>query len=976
MAEPIFGPALESLALQVARLLDDPALAAASLGRVRERAPDEELALAFMLRLGELSPPLLREALCDDARADDLIFCLGGSELIAGGLANSGANWVAVLDQARAAPAAAPPETVDDALGSVAELGAFKRRALLRIAITDLLGRHGVAATVAAMSQLADECVRAALALAAREVTGKALAQDFCVLAMGKLGAGELNLSSDIDLIYLIDGAHNLDRHAEAQRLGEKLNEILAAHCFRIDLRLRPGGAAAPLVTSIPGALNFYQTYGETWERAALLRARPVAGAVAAGQRFIAELSRFIYRVYLDFDTIRQLRAMKAQIEDELRSPELVRRNVKLGHGGIRELEFVVQALALIYGGRDPRLRTPGTIEALTRLEARGYMPASRAQELSAAYLFLRNVEHKLQVAAGLQTHTLPAAPRALAVLAARLGYGKAPNAADRFMRALDVRRALVADQFRAMFQPADGEHESPAAPALAKAAWRVALEPEWSIPALAELGFAHPQASARHLELLAREPKYLPASATRRGALERLGPRLLEELRELPDPDLALMNLASFIAAVGARTSFLALLEEHTATRRMLLRLFASSAYLSTLFLRHPEMIDTLVGSSLARGPRPPAALAAELRALLEACDSLESRLDALRTFRQQEFLRIAIADLEGELAFAEVQAGLTLLAETVLREALECARTDVAQRRAIPLELKLCVLALGRMGAGEMAYNSDLDLIFVYHLPGEVAAAGLEAASRVAQRLIAFLETPTREGFAYKIDVRLRPSGNAGPLVASFAGFHEYHRESSALWERQALVRGRVVAGDRALGEQVETARKQFVFGRGLDRAAVREIAGMRAQIERELGIETSSRLNLKQGPGGLVEVEFLAQMMALRYGQTHPAIRLRGTIELLHALAQNQLLDVTDARNLIDDYDFLSRLENRLRIESDQAATALPTAPERLTPIARRMGYGGAAAAGALRRDLGWRRARVRATSAAIFSREISK
>jgi len=363
-------------------------------------------------------------------------------------------------------------------------------------------------------------------------------------------------------------------------------------------------------------------------------------------------------------------------------------------------------------------------------------------------------------------------------------------------------------------------------------------------------------------------------------------------------------------------------------------------------------------------------------LRALVTACDSLESRLDALRTFRQQEFLRIAIADLNGELAFAEVQTGLTILAEAVLREALECARTDVSQRRAVPDELRLCVLALGRMGAGEMAYNSDLDLIFVYYLPGEIAAAGLEVASRVAQRLIAFLEAPTREGYAYKIDVRLRPSGNAGPLVASFAGFHDYHRESSALWERQALVRARVVAGDRALGDEVEAARKQFVFGRGLDRAAVREIATMRAQIERELGAETSTRLNLKQGPGGLVEVEFLAQMMALRYGQTHPAIRLRGTIELLHAAAQNHLLDEIDARHLVDDYDFLSRLENRLRIESDQAATALPTAPARLAPIARRMGYGGADAAGALRRELAWRRARVRTTSTAIFSREVSK
>jgi glutamate-ammonia-ligase adenylyltransferase len=278
--------------------------------------------------------------------------------------------------------------------------------------------------------------------------------------------------------------------------------------------------------------------------------------------------------------------------------------------------------------------------------------------------------------------------------------------------------------------------------------------------------------------------------------------------------------------------------------------------------------------------------------------------------------------------------------------------------------------------MGAGEMAYNSDLDLIFVYYLPGEIAAAGRDAASRIAQRLIAFLEAPTREGYAYKIDVRLRPSGHAGPLVVSLEGFHDYHRKSSALWERQALVRARVVAGDRALGDDVETARKQFVFGRGLDGAGVREIAAMRAQIERELGTESSTRLNLKQGPGGLVEIEFLAQMMALRHGRSNPAIRLRGTIELLRALAQNRLLEEAEARDLGDDYDFLSQLENRLRIESDQASTALPTAPARLAPIARRMGYGGVDAAGELLRELAQRRAHVRASCGVIFSRELAK
>jgi glutamate-ammonia-ligase adenylyltransferase len=971
MNEPLFTGGLDRLARRVVRIIDDPALASETFRRVRERAPDEQLALAFLLQLGERAASTLGDALRDDLRADDLIFCLGASELIASGLATNGPTWVALFDRARSPE----PRVADDyalldgAIIGASQLGAFKRRAMLQIAIADVLGRRGVIATVAAMSHLADACIRAALAIALRETRNAALADHFCVLAMGKLGAGELNLSSDIDLIYLLDGPGDLARLEAAQRLGEKLSEILATQCFRIDLRLRPGGLSAPLVSSIDGALGFYEDFGQTWERAALLRARPVAGAVAAGQQFIAGLSRFIYRVYLDFDTIRQLRAMKQQIENELHSSDLVQRNVKLGRGGIRELEFIVQALALIYGGRDPRLRTPSTMAALERLEERGYMSAARARDLGAAYLFMRDVEHKLQVAAGLQTHTLPAEPRALAVFAARLGYGKTSDAAARFVRELKAHRDLVAAQFREMFT-ADDERADRATPVLAQAAWRVALDREWSIPALAELGFSQPAEGARHLELLARGAAHIPASATRRAALERLGPILLEEIRGLADPDLALMNLASFVAAVGARTSFLALLEEHAATRRVLLRLFASSVYLSALFIRHPEMLDTLVGSEAAREPLE---LGAELHARLEACDDLEGRLDALRVFRHQEFLRIAIADLAGNLTFDEVQSRLTILAEAVVHEALERARVEAGRHAAIADELRLCVLAMGRLGAREMAYNSDLDLIFVYYLSDEVAASGREAASRIVQRLIAFVEAPTREGYAYKIDLRLRPSGNAGPLVASLAGFHQYHRQSSALWERQALVRARVVAGDRGLGDEVEAARKKFVFGRGLDAQGVGEIAAMRARIEHELGAETSALINLKQGPGGLVDVEFLTQMMALRYGQAHPAIRLRGTIELIRALAQGGMLPADEASGLEKAYRFLAHLENRLRIESDQAATAIPTAADRLTPIARRVGYAGPDGAAELLRQVALRRTRIRAIFAACFARE---
>jgi glutamate-ammonia-ligase adenylyltransferase len=383
--------------------------------------------------------------------------------------------------------------------------------------------------------------------------------------------------------------------------------------------------------------------------------------------------------------------------------------------------------------------------------------------------------------------------------------------------------------------------------------------------------------------------------------------------------------------------------------------------------------MLDTLVRSDLARLRRQAGELEAELRGHLAPCTDLESRLDALRAFRHQEFLRIAIADLAGELALDEVHAELTVLAETVVRAALGVARSEAALRTNIPAALRLCAIAMGRLGAAEMNYNSDLDLIFVYDCAGEVATSGREPAGRIVQKLISALEARTLEGYAYKIDLRLRPSGNAGPLVASLEGFREYHRQSSAVWERQSLVRARVIAGDETLGREVEAARREFVFSRGLSAHEVGEIAAMRARMEHEIGAENLSRLNLKQGRGGLVDVEFIAQMMALRHGRSFEELRRRSTLDLLRALAQCGLIDAADARELEDGYRFLSNLENRLRIESDQAAWALPTALTELARIARRMGYDGADGAERLLAELQKRRERIRAIFVRVFAAE---
>ena len=416
-----------------------------------QRAPDERLALVSLLKLAEQSATALAAVLEDQALAGGLIFCLGASE-IAGAYLGAQPDWLAAFQAARhenaetlGASIRLDLQTPLDRAGSGRELAAFKEGVFGRLIIADSLGRLDVGETMTLMSRLAEECIRGAVTIAkalaeprATELTG------FCVLGLGKLGVHELNLSSDVDLAYLFDGSPLQAAQLAAARIGEMVTELLRG-AFRVDLRLRPGGSRAPLVSSLEGALSFYQSFGQTWERAALLRARPIAGELELGRQLLTEISQFIYRRYLDFETLRQLRAMKQQIERELRSPDLVERNIKLGRGGIRELEFIVQALTLVYGGRDPRLRSPETLAALSRLESFGYLTASRARQLSAAYLFLRDVEHKLQMVSGLQTHNLPGLTEGLGDAASprpEWAWARSPAQLEGLLRSVSGRSA------------------------------------------------------------------------------------------------------------------------------------------------------------------------------------------------------------------------------------------------------------------------------------------------------------------------------------------------------------------------------------------------------------------------------------------------------------------------------------------------------------------------------------------------------
>jgi glutamate-ammonia-ligase adenylyltransferase len=802
----------------------------------------------------------------------------------------------------------------------------------------------------------------------------------FVVLGMGKLGGEELNFSSDVDLVYVYagDGEHPSGRTAREffVRLGEEVTRAIAeptgdGFCFRVDLRLRPGGGQGPLAVSIPAALDHYEGWGETWERAAWLKARPVAGDRALGARLIAELGPFVYRRYLDFATIDDLKAMKRKVDDSLRSGAY-ERDVKLGRGGIREVEFWVQAHQLVHGGKDSRLQVRGTLAALARLQGGGYVDATLAARLADAYRFLRDVEHKIQVVHERQTQRIPDDPEAERGLARRLGF-LGPTGTDDFRVAHAAHANLVHATFEALFHGAETARRRDERPEMAPLMDELDDEAR-SRKRLAALGFREDTALA-DLRTLRDGPRHTPPSARRRRVIAALAPALVAALADSPDPDRALAHLASFVTTIGARSSFLHLLLENPGVMRLFVRLFGTSEFLSRYFLRHPELLDSLVRADLVRLTRSREEMGDELRSRLAASPDLESTLDTIRRFRHEEFLRIGVHDIEGELAGDAVRAQLTLLAEVCIGEAVEVAADAVRSRLGLPDETPargLAVVGMGKLGGGELNYHSDLDLVFVYdagddawwraHAPG---LAPHEYMTRVAQRTLSALQTPTREGIAYHVDTRLRPSGNQGTLVTSLAAFAAYHASSAALWERQALVKARVLTGPPALAAAIGATIERFVYGRGLEPDEAREMAAMRARIADERGGHRGRAVNIKTDAGGLVDVEFVVQMLQLRDGHREPRLRVRPTREALDALIATGVLSRDDGERLRAGYAFLRDLEGRMRIERDQAVEELDTDADALAALARRLGYDGdeATAAAALAATLAAHRAAIR-------------
>jgi len=922
-----------------------------------------------------------------------LINLLGSSAFLSDVLVRQGKNWPelfcrqikikqrTVADQLRELSVdIKESKSLDD---FCAALRRHKQREYLRIGAHDLTASVTMEATVRELTALADASLEAAYRFCRAEVekdygllnlpaTDKT--NRFVVLGMGKLGGGELNFSSDVDVIYLYEDDEGESAGGRKGKVGARQffsaigQKIIHAmgdvtedgFVFRIDLRLRPLGANGPLVQSVSSAMLYYESWGQCWERAALIKARPVAGDLELGTSFLKEIEPFIYRRYLDYTTVDELRHMKARIENELLMGDEKARNLKLGYGGIREIEFFTQALQLVNGGYEPKLRGPSTLPALVALARHDFISAEERDKLTEAYRFLRQSEHKVQIVQEAHAHSIPEGKDEEQAYARRLGYQRKGKQSERELFWRDHRHYTnnVRSIFDRLFYGAQKEIENGGA---AGSIWNDLDNQELITRELAEAGFAIPERAYENLLAVRDGEVFSPPSPKRLKVLRTLGPALIAEITKSGAPDQALFNLAQFSHRIGGRTGFLTLLAENPRTMRLLITLFTDSQFLTDLFLQRPELIDTLIRVDLTRVEKSKTEMLRELRTALGACDNdLEAKLNAIRRYKTEEFIRIGLHDLGGSIELVPALQQLSDLADACLQAALDLTLAELSEKYGAVPNGKFAVIGGGKLGAREIDYNSDLDLVFIYQAAEDGQSAGgtqgklpaHEFYVRVGQKLPTYLSAPTEEGIAYKIDMQLRPSGKSGPVVCSLDAFRDYHQSAAQLWERQALIKTRFIAGDPRLGKAVEKIIERFAYGTGLPAGGVSEIHHLRVRMERELAGEDDSRFNLKKGRGGLVDIEFLTQMLQLANGHRMPKLRRRATLDALKALGDARILPARQSRLLAEGYLFLRGLDHRLRLERDQSIDAFDAEPGRVDSIAKALGYGDGKRAGGAR------------------------
>ena len=775
----------------------------------------------------------------------------------------------------------------------------LRERVMVRLAHRDLNGMAPLAEVFATMTALADECIRAAAA---------ASDPGLVVVALGKLGGEELNVSSDVDLVFLHEaGEGAAERFSRAGReLIALLSDITEdGIAFRVDMRLRPFGDGGPLVSSFGFLEEYFIGHARPWERYAWLKARVVAGP---GEALAGLVQPFVYRRYLDFGMLEQLRELHARIfETAIRRRKAD--DIKVGAGGIREIEFAVQLIQMVRGGRDPGLRMTSTRGALAALSARGLIEAGRAEGLRAAYEFLRRLEHRLQYYDDQQTQALPRDDAHRAIIAEAMDFPDWGTLAAEIGR----HREVVQAAFGALFEA----HEAPKDSARL-AAWlldpQAPPDPEGLAEDLAAMGLPDAGAIARRLIEFTRSPRYRKLSTRIRARVEKLMPRIVSVVAAEGGGEKTAGGLLAILEAIDGRESYYALLAEYPAVLERAAHLAAMSLWASRLLARHPILLDELTRTAASftttdwRAER--GALSAECAALQ---GDLERLLDHLRHYKQRQVLRLTLADLEGELGVMALSDELSAAADTILEATLEAAARSLQLAAPVP---GFCIVGYGKLGGKELGYASDLDIVFIYD---EASAPPPAELARLAQRVSSWLTSHTAAGVLYETDLRLRPDGASGLLVSSLAAFRDYQLRRAWTWEHQALTRTRFVAGDAALGARFEAVRDE-VLAQPRERAKLlADIVAMRSKMRAE---HRGRGDDLKHAAGGVIDLEFAVQAIVLAEGPSHPQLREdKGNHTLLKRAGEAGLIDNAIAVLAADAYLAMRRRLHRAALDDEE-------------------------------------------------------
>jgi glutamate-ammonia-ligase adenylyltransferase len=841
------------------------------------------------------------------------------------------------------------------------------------------------------MSELADACLQGALdiltrwsavewgcpfsfaepssAVSSSAKPSSAVPQSLVVIGMGKLGANELNVSSDIDLIFAYPSKGNteptdstiepLSNQQFFTRLGQRLIECLDTKTedgfvFRMDMRLRPFGSEGALVMSFEALESYYQNQGRDWERYAFIKARAVAGDIVQGESLLSELRPFVYRRYLDFAMLESLRNMKEQIDKQARRGNQSF-DIKLGPGGIREIEFIVQALQLVYGGRDKSLRTPSIAEALENLTLGEYLPAQVTGELLQAYDFLRKLEHRLQAFANLQTQALPTQQDIQLRIANAMGAGDW----DVLFATLKKVRDTVRGHFREVLGTRKESQEDEKDTAAWETMWKTDLTDDESRELFESSGFEDPQASLALIENFRKDKKILLLPTESRKRLNVFMPILLDAVSKSKKPSLCLSRVMPLVTSVSRRTAYLVLLLENPQALNQLVLYCTVSPFISEYLSKFPVLLDELL-DVLEQPPEKPA-LIDELKLQLLRVDesNFEEQLNCLRYFKQSHILQIAAAEVSGKMPLMKVSDYLTFTAEVILDAVLALSWQHLVAKHGFPVradgqfgEPDFAIIGYGKLGGIELSYNSDLDLVFLHEgsLDKDTIAEEHQKSInsrafyiKLAQRIISTLGTYTMAGELYEVDMRLRPSGESGLLVSSASSFEEYQRDKAWTWEHQALVRARGVAGNKALLTKFDTIRTDILSQKRDQKLLAQDVTSMRDKMRTELSSKSDSKAHkesfeLKQGKGGVVDIEFLVQYLVLAHSyQCKSLLTFTDNFRILEAAQSCELLGENDMAELIGTYLSLRSASHLLALQRDEGVFSIESLKDQQMAVA---------------------------------------